>query len=139
MVEGLDRYINEHILPGDFLQAVIRNDLAQATGRADETNLRVLPAFVAFFYNEAPSGCWGSRQALQRWLKGPEYWDKRKAAWEAVEARYSDGDLDDHVHDLVSHDGTAINNSGLREQFDYLYDNAGEDWVHEALLQKDVT
>lgn len=62
------RYLHEHIPPGDFLRAVICNDLKEAVARADDENLSNLPAIVAFFYNEAPTICWGSMQRMNDWL-----------------------------------------------------------------------
>ena len=67
MMGGIDRYVKQGILPGDFLQAVICNDLSNAFGRADDENMRNLPAYVAYFYNETPRGCWGSKNKMKNW------------------------------------------------------------------------
>ena len=72
MMKGLTRYINEHCPVGDFLIAVLENDLMEAVGRADDENLRNLPAFVAYLYNEAPGNCWGSPEAVRAWLNDKE-------------------------------------------------------------------
>jgi hypothetical protein len=42
----------------------------ERVGRADDQNIKVLPAFVAYFYNEAPSQCWGSKEKMESWLYG---------------------------------------------------------------------
>jgi hypothetical protein len=42
---------------GDFLQAIINNDLTEAVHRADELNRTALWLYVAFLYNVAP-GDW---------------------------------------------------------------------------------
>lgn len=68
MVSGIRRYIDERIAPGGFLTAVICNDLSGAVGRADNTNLKNLPAFVGYFYNEAPATCWGSIDKMNAWI-----------------------------------------------------------------------
>ena len=70
MMEGIIRYIDKRIKPGDFLTAVITNDLTEAVSRADEENMQNLPAYVNYFYNEAPSPCWGSKEKMEEWLKG---------------------------------------------------------------------
>jgi len=70
MMGGIQRYISNNIRPGGFLSAVIQNDLREAVARADDENLRNLPAYVAYFWNNAPSLCWGSAKAMDRWLKG---------------------------------------------------------------------
>jgi len=72
MMGGLTRYVQDRILPGDFLAAVISNDLARAVGCADEENLKNLPAYVAWLYNKAPMNCWGSREAMGAWLNNTE-------------------------------------------------------------------
>jgi hypothetical protein len=68
MMGGIERYINDHIRPGSFLCAVISNNLRDACGQADDENMLNLPAFVAYFYNEAPHNCWGSPEELQAWI-----------------------------------------------------------------------
>jgi hypothetical protein len=75
MMGAIRRYIDERIHPGDFLTAVISNDLREAVGCADDTNIRALPAYVAYFYNEAPSRCWGSPEKMRAWLEGDKILD----------------------------------------------------------------
>ncbi len=69
MMDGIINYIENGIIPGDFLQAIICNDLKEAVGRADDENLGNIPAFVGYFYNEAPSLCWGSKEIMTGWSK----------------------------------------------------------------------
>ena len=64
MMGGIKRYIENHIEPGDFLMAVLTNDLTGAVGRADNENMANLPAYVSYLYNEAPSACWGSKEKV---------------------------------------------------------------------------
>lgn len=70
MMDGLKLYIENRIPPGHFLSAVISNDLAEAVSRADDTNIRNIPAYLGYLYNEAPSGCWGSKEKMNAWLRG---------------------------------------------------------------------
>jgi hypothetical protein len=65
---SITRYIEDRAIPGDFLQAVICNNLSEAVGRADDENIRNLPAYVNFFYNHAPFQCWGSSEKMVKWL-----------------------------------------------------------------------
>lgn len=67
MAGGLARWIEHGVLPGEFLQAVLRNDLREAVGRADAENLAALPAYIGYLYNEAPGGCWGSLEHMTKW------------------------------------------------------------------------
>ena len=68
MIEPIKRYILQHQKPGDFLMAVLQNDLKNAVGRADDENIDQLPAYIALLYNEAPSQCWGSKKKVIEWL-----------------------------------------------------------------------
>jgi len=67
MMDGITRYIERGVIPGSFLQAVITNNLAEAVGQADHENINNLPAFVNYFYQHAPSACWGSQEKMQSW------------------------------------------------------------------------
>ena len=66
---GMQRYIEKGIEPGDFLTAVICNDLKESFARADDTNRERMFDIVCFIYNEAPSLCWGSREKMNAWIK----------------------------------------------------------------------
>lgn len=68
MLEAIKRYIEYGKKPGDFLTALISNDLKEAVGRADDHNVLNLKAFVAYFYNHAPSECWGSKEKMINWI-----------------------------------------------------------------------
>lgn len=66
---GIIRYIERGIPPGDFLQAVIRNDLREACQRADDENQSLLFDYVFVLYNYAPVGSWGSPQNYKEWIE----------------------------------------------------------------------
>ena len=68
MLAALRCYTEKHEPVGGFLTAVICNDLSEAVRRADEVNLRNLPAFVGYLYNKADSRCWGSKERMTAWL-----------------------------------------------------------------------
>lgn len=68
MMDSLQRYIEDHVKPGDFLSAVISNDLRSAVVTADDENIYLLPTYIGFFYNEAPVSCWGSKETFKTWL-----------------------------------------------------------------------
>jgi hypothetical protein len=65
---GIRRYVEHGVLPGDFLQAVICNDLFRAVERADDTNILLLARYVIFFYNYTPHECWGSADHVKAWV-----------------------------------------------------------------------
>lgn len=69
MLEALLRYKERGIPPGDFLQAVLCNDLVEAVGRADDYNIEVIPAYADFLYNQLPRTAWGSEEAIDRYSK----------------------------------------------------------------------
>jgi len=67
MVESIELYVNHGILPGDFLGSVICNNLKNSVANADEENMKNIPAYVYYFYNYAPNGCWGSYEKMINW------------------------------------------------------------------------
>lgn len=67
--EGARLWIEEGIHPGSFLTAVIENDLTEAFSRADDTNLERMHDIVRWWYNEAPSLCWGNKKKATKWAK----------------------------------------------------------------------
>ncbi|KKN81346.1 hypothetical protein LCGC14_0319590 [marine sediment metagenome] len=66
--EALDNYAKKRWPTGQFLSAVLSNDLKGATGHADADNIRVLPAIVSYIYNDLPAPCWGSKEEVVAWL-----------------------------------------------------------------------
>lgn len=67
MMGGIDRYVEQGIIPGEFLQAIICNDLRESVYKADEENMANLPAYVSYFYTHCPANCWGSRERMLEW------------------------------------------------------------------------
>lgn len=67
VAQALDRWISKGELPGNFLQAVLRNDLRAALGLADAQSKPALHTIVVYLYNEAPSPCWGSAENIAGW------------------------------------------------------------------------
>lgn len=69
MMESMRAYVEQGRPVGGFLQAVISNDLKEAVGRADNTNIWLIPIYVNWFYNECPGLIWGSREEYENWIK----------------------------------------------------------------------
>ena len=66
-------YFEQRRPTGDFLAAVISNDLVGAFSHADDSNTRAMRDYVFWLYNYAPArsiGVWGSREAVAAWLSG---------------------------------------------------------------------
>lgn len=59
-VGGLDRYLNDRILPGDFLTSVLQGNLKGAVLRADPESIRLLPDLVRWMYDNFPAVAWGN-------------------------------------------------------------------------------
>lgn len=67
MLDSLLGYVNRRVPVGSFLAAVLENDLKGACEYADAENIANIPAFAAWLYAEAPSACWGSKEAVAAW------------------------------------------------------------------------
>lgn len=57
---------------GDFLRAVLSNNLMRAYMHADEVSTAAMRDIVTFVYNRLPSESWGSPERYAAWLAGPE-------------------------------------------------------------------
>jgi hypothetical protein len=55
MRDAIMNYALHRKRPGDFLTAVICNDLRGAVFHADATNLRLLKTYLYWFYNRCPA------------------------------------------------------------------------------------
>lgn len=72
LLPGLDAYVAQRVCPGDFLVAVLENNLREAVLRAaDETTRRSLFGLVIYLSNCVPAPCWGSPTKVRDWLGGP--------------------------------------------------------------------
>jgi len=81
------RYIEHGVPPGDFLGAVITNDLFEAIGRADEISRASLLHIVRWFYNNAPRECYGTTSRMVEWVKTHK--EAREAADVAAGGNYA--------------------------------------------------
>ena len=65
---SIKRYLENGIPPGDFLAALISNDLCRTIERADHNNIHYIVGYVTFFYNYVPQDCWGSPEIYKTWI-----------------------------------------------------------------------
>lgn len=93
MQDALREYVINRRETGGFLKAVICNDLRNAVGRADDENLPLIPLYVRWFHNVAPSSCHGSPQAFSDWLAGVDQLRR------STEARIGAGPVTDAIVD----------------------------------------
>ena len=68
ILESITDYADNRVPPGDFLRAVLENDLRESFQRADEDNIESMFDIVQFIYNEIPARCWGSPEKVRDWL-----------------------------------------------------------------------
>lgn len=96
VIDSLEAYVTEGTPPGDFLQAVLSNDLREAFGRADEWNTRNMHIIVRFCWNHIPSVCWGSTERVQAWL---DFKMQQKRMADLAEKGEPDSDMGRMEHD----------------------------------------
>ena len=68
MFLALCRYVVDGVRPGDFLQAVLANDLRSAVGCADDENTGHLANWSRVVYQHVPSNANGSHKIVQAWI-----------------------------------------------------------------------
>lgn len=69
MQGGMKRYLENGIRPGDFISAVLQNDLVEAYRRADKINIAYMHNWVKFIYNHVPMRAQGSKEKFENWIK----------------------------------------------------------------------
>ena len=67
-IDAIYRYVEDGILPGGFLTAVLENNLRESMGRGDFENIAAIFPIVDILYNYAPANCWGSPEKIEKWL-----------------------------------------------------------------------
>lgn len=68
MREDMRGYIEEgHKDIGQFLPALLGNNLVKTYGSADDINKAAMPAWLDFLRWEIPTPCWGSPERVTRW------------------------------------------------------------------------
>lgn len=66
--EAMQRYIEDGIPPGSFLESVLVNDLTGTVVRADSVSYARLNEIVDFVHWELPGNCHGSPQLYASWV-----------------------------------------------------------------------
>lgn len=67
--DGMRAYIEQRQPVGNFLTAVLENNLMEACARGDDINRNALHQYSLFLYNYAPSACYGSKAKVTAWLE----------------------------------------------------------------------
>ena len=65
----IDNFADRHIMPGDFVRAVLENDLRQTIQRATDHSHECLRDILRYLVWEIPAQCWGSREKVATWVK----------------------------------------------------------------------
>ena len=63
--EAIDQYVWYGRPTGDFVNAVLSNNLMKAVGLADDFSLACLKDICTYIYNAVPSVCHGSPEAVK--------------------------------------------------------------------------
>ena len=69
LVNSLELYKSDGIMPGSFLTACLENNLVQAFARADQVNQYLLHDIARYLYNEMPFNSWGDRKTVSEWSR----------------------------------------------------------------------
>ena len=81
MQGAVRRYLNDGIMPGDFLTSVLSNDLVHSYGLADHKNLAAMRTWAEWLWMECPGQAWGSPEKVSKWCR--QRVEAREAAQEA--------------------------------------------------------
>ena len=66
--DGMQRYVEQSIRPGDFLFAVLQDKLSDSVLHCTHEALTDLPEIVRWLIWSAPPDCYGSAERVKAWL-----------------------------------------------------------------------
>ena len=69
MLEDLNRYATDHVVSGNFLYALLSNDLSQSFAYADSETRDAMYDYVQYVYNYLPISSWGSKEKVNEWVR----------------------------------------------------------------------
>jgi len=69
LCEGLARWYLFGILPGSYLESLLKHDLRGVMDYGDEDSIAGLKATWVFIYNNFPGLVWGSEENMAEWQK----------------------------------------------------------------------
>lgn len=85
ILKGINRFALLHEGKGDFITAVLCNNLREALARADHLNQKVMFQIVSYCHNQIPGNCWGSPEKVKAWIEMPvEKWNRNLMAPETT-------------------------------------------------------
>lgn len=91
--QGFVDYLIYGLPPGGFMYCILNNDLVGAAAKADHWNNKCLHDIAKWMVNFAPSCSWGSKQAIDDWLRDKDgvrtqFSDaiQKKVMWEALQS-----------------------------------------------------
>ena len=67
MLEGVIRFVLYGLRPGDFLCAMLQNDVRIALHHADGRNRSALATWLYWFERALPGQCWGTLARFETW------------------------------------------------------------------------
>lgn len=67
MHESIRLYVLDGLKSGDFLQALLSNDLILAATKADHMNFDSLGNWVRYLVNCCPAACFGGPEEYENW------------------------------------------------------------------------
>lgn len=70
VMDALWEYERKHSRPFAFVVALLENDLSAAIVAGDDYNLDYLVPVVQMMRAELRADCWGSKSAVEAWLRG---------------------------------------------------------------------
>lgn len=67
-IDTINRYVLNGHVPGEFIGAILCNDLSSSFKNADDDNLKRIFALVSYIYNYIPMNAHGSLARVNAWL-----------------------------------------------------------------------
>jgi len=81
MRDGAQLWIEKGICTGAFLAAVLKNNLVDAFGAADDINAGRMRDWATWLWSDIPAAAWGSVEKMRAWTEA-----RKQAKADALEA-----------------------------------------------------
>lgn len=68
ILRQIDNYGENHLMPGDFVLAVVENDLTKTLHFADEKSFAAIKSIWGYCHRALPVQSWGNANLVESWL-----------------------------------------------------------------------
>ena len=73
IIDSLACYINDGVVPDDFLKFILEDDMHNAVVVGNEDERKCLSDIILLIQKHAPEGSWGHCDSIKEWRRGTPF------------------------------------------------------------------